>query len=122
MARRPPDLPTLRAAAWAAHGLWQARRTLRRDGMTGARVGAPPPLPRSAGRGVHAVLRRSPASCLERALVLQRWEAAHGAPAAVVIGVQGPARGFRAHAWLEGRADRLAGTYEELVRLPPDFR
>jgi Transglutaminase-like superfamily len=117
---RRPDLPTLRAAAWAARALWQARRTLRRGGVAGARVGAPPPLPRSAGRGVHAVLRRSPATCLERALVLQRWEAAHGAPAAVVIGVQGPARGFRAHAWLEGRPDRLAGAYDELARLPAE--
>jgi hypothetical protein len=119
--RRPPDLPTLRAAVWAAQGLWQARRTLRRDGMNGARVSAPPGLPRAAGRGVHAVLRRSRASCLERALVLQRWEAAHGAPAAVVIGVQAPGAGFRAHAWLDGRPDRLAGAYQELVRLPPDF-
>jgi hypothetical protein len=115
-----PDVPTLRAAAWAVRALRQARRTLRTGGMTGARVSAPPALPRSAGRGVHAVLRRSSASCLERALVLQRWEAAHGAPAAVVIGVQGPTRGFRAHAWLEGRPDRFAGAYVELVRLPPD--
>jgi hypothetical protein len=89
--------------------------------MTGARVSAPPPLARSAGRGVHAVLRRSRATCLEQAIVLQRWEAAHGSPAAVVIGVQGPARGFRAHAWLEGRPDRLSGAYEELVRLPPEL-
>jgi hypothetical protein len=118
---RRPDLPTLRAAAWAARALWQAHRTLRRGGVTGARVGPPPELPRAAGRGVHAVLRRSRGTCLERALVLQRWEAAHGAPAAVVIGVQGPSRGFRAHAWLDGRPDRLAGAYEELVRLPPDF-
>lgn len=119
---RRPDVPTLRAAAWTARALWQARRSLRRGGVTGARVAAPPTLPGSAGRGVHAVLRRSPATCLERALVLQRWEAAHGAPAAVVIGVRGPARGFRAHAWLDGRADRLSGAYEELARLPPEPR
>ena len=117
--RRPPDIATLRAAGWTARALRQARRTLRAGGVAGARVGAPPPLPRSAGRGVEAVLRRSRASCLERALVLQRWEAAHGVPAAVVIGVQGPARGFRAHAWLEGRPDGLADAYDELVRLPP---
>lgn len=116
------DISSLRAAAWAARGLCEARLTLRRCGMAGARVSAPPDLPRSAGRGVRAVLRRSPGTCLERALVLQRWEAAHGAPAAVVIGVQGPSGGFRAHAWLEGRPDRLAPSYAELVRLPAKFR
>lgn len=114
------DVPTIRAGLWAVRALRQARRTLRRGGPTAARVSAPPRLPRSASRGVGGVLRRWPSSCLERALVLQRWEAAHGSPRSVVIGVQGRQDAFRAHAWLDGTGDPLAAGYQELTRLPID--
>jgi hypothetical protein len=117
--RRPPDAATLRAAVWTVRALWQVRRSLRRRGVAGAQVIAPPALPDAARRGMHAVLRRSGRSCLERMLVLQRWNAAHGQPAEVVIGVHGPPSGFRAHAWLDGRPDRLSGAYEEIMRIPP---
>ena len=115
------DLATLRAALWTVRALLQARRRLRR-GLDGRRVPPPPRLPRSAGRRVRGVLRRWPATCLERALVLQRWEAAHGSPRPVVIGVRGPAEEFQAHAWLEGEPDPVAAEYHELTRLEPDFR
>jgi hypothetical protein len=112
------DLATLRAAVWAVRALRQAERDLSRHGLGGARVIAPPTLPAHAGRGVLAVLRRRPSTCLERALVLQRWEAAHGRPADVVIGVPGRGRDFVAHAWLDSMPDALAGSHHELMRIP----
>jgi hypothetical protein len=113
-----PDLPSLRAALWAVGALRRARRDLRRHGLEGTRVAPPPPLPASARRGVLAVARRRPSTCLEKALVLQSWEAAHGAGADVVIGVKGPGDGFRAHAWLETMPDAAPGAFEEILRLP----
>jgi hypothetical protein len=111
------DLPTLRAAWWAQRALRRARRTLRRDGLAYAAVTNPPALDDHAGRGVHAVLRRKPSTCLERALVLQRWHAAHGVERDVIIAVKGPADHFAAHAWVDGEPD-MDESYEELLRLP----
>jgi len=116
--RRRVDLPTARAALWAVRALRRTRRELAASGLEGARVAPPPPLPADARRGVLAVLRRQPNSCLERALVLQRWDASHGAGADVVIGVQGPGEGFEAHAWLESMPDRPSATFREIHRLP----
>jgi Transglutaminase-like superfamily len=79
-------------------------------------VRRPPPLPPHAGRGVDAVLRRVPSTCLERALVLQRWLAEHGTQKDVVIGVTG-ASDFGAHAWLDG--ERVDARFRELTRLAP---
>ena len=107
------DLPTLRAAVWAWRALRRAERDLARHGLEGARVAPPPRLPASAGRGVVAVLRRRPNTCLERALVLQRWLAAHGEPRVVVIGVTA-AQDFRAHAWLDGEP---APGFHEIARV-----
>jgi hypothetical protein len=112
------DLPTLRAALWARRSLRQARRGLRRDGLAGALVSSPPPLPDTARRGVLAVLRRRPSTCLERALVLQRWHAAQGRLQEVVIGVSGTGEQFKAHAWLDGAPDNCDDSFRELVRLP----
>jgi hypothetical protein len=114
--RRPPDLPTLRAAWWTLRALRHVRRDLDRETFHAPVVPAPPDVPVDAARGVAAVLRRRPASCLERALVVQRWEAAHGRRRDVVIGVTAPAD-FSAHAWLDGDPAE-AGPFTELVRLP----
>jgi hypothetical protein len=110
--------PTLRAAAWALVALRRARRDLAAHGLEGTYVAPPPPLPASARAGVLAVVRRRPSTCLERALVLQRWEADHGAGADVVIGVKGPGDGFAAHAWLETMPDGPPGSFHEILRLP----
>lgn len=112
------DIPTLRAALWAHRSLRRARRGLRRDGLAGVLLSAPPPLPASAGRGVVAVLRRRRSTCLERALVLQRWHAAQGHPHEVVIGVSGTGERFKAHAWLDGAPDSCDDSFGELLRLP----
>ena len=76
----------------------------------------PPSLPPSSARGVRVVLRNRPNSCLERALVLQRWEAAQGYPRDVVIGVTAP-DDFKAHAWLDGDPSE-SGEFAELLRAP----
>jgi len=116
------DVPTLRAALWAALALRRAKRDLARGGLAGVLVPPPPRLPSSARRGVLAVVRRRPSTCLERALVLQRWEVDHGAGADVVIGVRGPSDGFRAHAWLETMPDGAPGSFEEILRIPAPAR
>jgi hypothetical protein len=116
--RRPPDLPTLRAAVWAVRALRRTRRALKRERVTDVAVAPPPALPRSAGRGVRAVIRRTDPTCLERALVLQAWGIAQGEARDVVIGVNGTGDRFAAHAWLEGEPDGERGAYSELMRVP----
>jgi Transglutaminase-like superfamily len=113
------DLPTLRAALWAERALRSARRTLRRRGVEGILLPAPPALPAEAGRGVSALLRRRASStCLERALVRQRWLAAHGSRRDVVIAAQAPGDAFQAHAWVDGDPDEQDPAFHELLRLP----
>jgi transglutaminase superfamily protein len=109
-------LPALRAALWALRAVGTARRQLRQDGLNRIELPDPPRVPESASRGVLAALRRQPATCLERALVLQRWYAAHGRPHDVVIGVIGSSETFEAHAWLDG--EDPGRTYRELSRVP----
>jgi hypothetical protein len=113
---------TVRAAAWAYVALRRTGRELAARGLEGTRVTPPPPLPASARAGVLAVGRRRPSTCLERALVLQAWDAAHGARSDVVIGVRGPGDGFRAHAWLESMPDVPPGAFQEILRLPAPTR
>jgi len=110
------DRARLRSARWAAGAL----RGLRRP--KGALGQVPPPpgaLADDARWGVEVVLRLGRATCLERSRVVQAWETAHGRPCEVVIGVNRPSDGFKAHAWLERRDGPSAapGAYEELTRL-----
>lgn len=116
--RRKLDRPSLRAAWWAMLALRKTRRALRRDRVTDIVVGSPPVLPDRAVRGVRAALRRSDPTCLERALVLQAWETAHGEQRDVIIGVRGSGDAMAAHAWLEGERNGDLGAYEELMRVP----
>jgi hypothetical protein len=79
---------------------------------------APPTLPATAVRGVEAVLRRSRPTCLQAALVRQRWLRAHGVLRDLVIGVTAPSEGFRSHAWLEDPAEPTPREqWHELTRL-----
>ena len=115
-----PTVHELRAAFWAVRSVRRARRQLRRSGYEAMTLPRIPALPASASRGVNAVLRRLPATCLERAVVLQQWRAAHGDLRDVVVGVVGTREAFRAHAWLEDESPAAdAREYRELVRLPP---
>jgi hypothetical protein len=110
------DIPTLRAALWTLRALRQARRSLRRHGLEGISVTPPPRLPEEAGRGVLAILRRLPNTCLERAIILQCWHAHAGDEREIVIGVQGTGDSFKAHAWLQGETGNT--DFAELLRLP----
>lgn len=112
------SLVDLRAASWTLRAITTARRQLRTRPLQGVRLPRPPAVDDSAVRGVHAVLRRRPTSCLERALVLQRWHSAHGRPQDVVIGVAGTKSQFRAHAWLGGEPHEGSG-FRELARVAP---
>ena len=116
MRRRPPDISELRAAWWAYRCLRDARRRLA-AGHSDVRV-TPPALPAAAVRGVEAVLRRARPTCLEAALVRQRWLRAHGVQRDVVIGVTAPSDGFKAHAWLDDPGQSSAQKrWTELTRL-----
>jgi hypothetical protein len=111
------DTQSLRAAWWALRVLLRVRSELKNRAVEEVKIAAPPELAPHALRGVEAVLRRRPHSCLERSLVLQRWYAGHGRPLDVVIGVTAPTSGFRAHAWLDG--DPASEGFDELMRLGP---
>jgi hypothetical protein len=101
--------------------LRRVRRALPAAGVN-VQVAPPPALPRAAGRGVDAVLARWSPTCLERALVAQRWLLAQGEPRDVVIGVpSGFGAGEKpAHAWLDGSTEAATAThtYTELHRVP----
>ena len=121
---RRPSITELRAAWWAYRCL-RARAAACAAGHTDVRV-APPTLAATSIRGVDAVLRRTRPTCLEAALVRQRWLRAQGVLSDVVVGVTAPSDGFRAHAWLEdpsGSSTRpndsaAPKTWHELTRLP----
>jgi transglutaminase superfamily protein len=117
--RRRLDVQAWRAAWWAHRALGQTRERLACGELGEISLAAPPALPDGAEFGVHAVLRRRSASCLERSLVLQRWHAAHGRSLDVVIGVNAPVSDFLAHAWLDGEPAPADMTFDELVRLSP---
>jgi Transglutaminase-like superfamily len=116
---RSLNVRTLRAAWWTHRALHRVRGELRTRGLDYSATPRPPRLPRNAQRGVFAVLRRERSTCLERALVLQRWHQSHDDPRDVVVAVKGPSMDFAAHAWLDGDADGDAGAFSELLRLPP---
>lgn len=116
---KPPGLATLRAAWWAGRALRAARRALALGEIRDIEVPAPPRLPASAVRGVNGMMRRRQPTCLELALVRQRWLAAHGEPRAIAIGVTAPSAGFAAHAWLVGEEDPDVPVFQELTRLEP---
>ena len=119
MNARSLNVRTLRAAWWTHRALHRMRGELRANGLKYSPAPAPPRLPRSAQRGVLGVLRRERSTCLERALVLQRWHESQGNPRDVVVAVKGPTVDFAAHAWLDGEPDGEAGVFSELLRLPP---
>ena len=110
---------SLRVARWA----WSARRrlarSLRTDGIEA--IGNFEPLPAASPRhrsAVSAVLHLSGATCLVRSAVLQHWDAAHGRPRPLVVGVaRQPDGAIAAHAWLDGEPD--ADGFIELHRRPP---
>ncbi len=109
----------LLAAGWTWWAITIVRSRKVRDGIRTVSP-RPPRLPRSAGKGVNAVLTRFSPTCLERALVAQAWLVAHGELVNVVIGVPAEGIGQRpAHAWLDGRPDPESEGYVVLHTLTP---
>ena len=116
---RTLDVATLRAAWWTQCALRRVHVDLRTNGLKYTPAPSPPQLPSHARRGVLAVLRRRRSTCLERALVLQRWHQAQGNLCDVIIAVRGSQIDFSAHAWLDGEPDGAADAFSEVLRLPP---
>ncbi len=116
---RGVGLSTPRALWWAERAARQVRRDLAGRGLDNLVVGPPPPLPPRDRRWVAVLLRIRRQTCLVRSAVLQAWDAAHGRPRDLVIGVTAPGKGFQAHAWLEGEPARASRGFTELSRRPP---
>jgi hypothetical protein len=106
----------LRGGWWALRAVRHVRRELRGLPVRAVRVPPPPAPGRGVERGVRTVLQRLEPSCLERALILQRWLAARGELREVVIGVTAPGSDFEAHAWLDGEPSLQ---FQEIARLAP---
>jgi glycosyltransferase involved in cell wall biosynthesis len=113
--RRVPGF--IAGALWAARSWRRCHRQLRRGGLDAVRLRPPPGDRPGTQNGVTRVLEIASATCLESALVRQRWLAARGRPLDVIIGVHGPASEFRAHAWLDGEPQE-PGVFTELKRWP----
>lgn len=112
------DPRTARAAAWA----WRAGRSARRqlaatDGIDICLTPAPRS-PLGGAKAISAITRRTGATCLGRATVMQHWHAANGRYRDVVIGVSAPSTGFAAHAWLDGDPHDPS-RHTEIARRPP---
>ncbi|MGH2705322.1 MAG: lasso peptide biosynthesis B2 protein [Actinomycetota bacterium] len=112
------NLPTLRAAWWATRAARTARRQLHDGGLDAVRLPTVPRLPNRARPGVTAALRPASVTCLMRALVVQAWDAAHGRPRDLIIGVTSPKSGFQAHAWLQDDPPCHSDGFRELTRRP----
>lgn len=115
---RALDLVTLRAAWWTVRAARAAGRQLTQGGLEAVRLPAVPAVPDRARPAVGAVLRRRSDTCLVRATVRQAWDAAHGHPRDLIIGVTAPTHGFKAHAWLEGDPPCQGEGFHELLRRP----
>lgn len=109
------DLSRWRAARWALSAQRTARMELRRNGTSYRPIDDVPE--RARGRGaVEFMLRLRRASCLERSVVLQAWDAAMGWDRDVVIGVAKSGNAVTAHAWLAGEDANNAG-FTEITRI-----
>jgi hypothetical protein len=107
----------VRAAWWTFCAIRRVRRQLA-DGGVSALDLEPPSLPYEGKGGVRFALRFGTRNCLVSAAVRQAWCLAHGRSYDLVIGVQPPARGFKAHAWLSGDPPAAAQGFVELARWP----
>lgn len=96
--------PSGRLVRWTVFSTRRLTRDLSEDAGFAA-VGrlTPPPASRGADRViVSGTLRCLRATCLVRAAILQRWDAEHGHPRALHIGVRRVDGRVEAHAWLDG--------------------
>ena len=110
---------SLATSGWALVQLRRVRGALAAGSLASVVVSVPPRvLPGRARRAAVVALRLGRATCLQRSLILQAWDRAHGRDRAVVIGVTAPGDGFRAHAWLDGDHGCDGGHgFHELLRI-----
>lgn len=118
MSPRRLTLANIRTAVWALRALRVTQTALRAGRWESIELPRAPRAPESAERAVEAVLRRTGATCLPRAVVRQAWFAAQGRQRDLVVGVTAPSAGFEAHAWLEGDPQCHTERYQELIRRP----
>jgi hypothetical protein len=107
----------LLAARWALAALRIARRELAAGALHGIDLPDPSRRVLRGRRGVRLALWACRASCLESALVRQRYSAAGGDVRDVVIGVGRPSDRVGAHAWLDGERDAAIAGMHELTRV-----
>ncbi len=114
---RAADVHASLACSWAHMVLPLVRTRLADHPITeGVQIVAPPTVRGQARAAVAAALEARHATCIERSLILQRFDAASGRQRALIIGVTSPAAGFEAHAWLEGDAHPDRGL-REVIRV-----
>jgi hypothetical protein len=113
---KPPVRDRLRAARWALAAVRTARRQLANGGVDALALPPVPHVPPEAKGGVELVMRTLGRNCLVRAAVRQAWYASQGREYDLIIGVVPPAKGFKAHAWLE--LDEGNEPFMELLRRP----
>ncbi|MGS0683807.1 nucleotidyltransferase family protein [Nakamurella sp. GG22] len=111
------DRTTVLSACWALRMHRTARRQLRSGGVRDVGLTSPPGVRPRDRAVIAAVLRWAAATCLESAVVLQRFDAAAGRSRDVIIAVTAPGYGFRAHAWLDGDPQPDLALHE-IVRYP----
>lgn len=103
---------------WALRCLAKLRADLVGEDVRRVRVAAPPAVAAGGTRAVIArVLARTGATCLQRSLILQAWDRAHGTHRAVVVGVTAPGPQFRAHAWIDGDEVHEQQEFAEILRV-----
>ncbi len=106
-----------RTLLWSVRMVGRVRKQLPQRPFSEVVLSTPPALDVRSRSAMNAGLRLRRASCLERALLRQRFDAANGVQRTLIIAVTSPADGFRAHSWLEG--DRQQDTsMREIVRHP----
>ena len=103
------------ALPWTVRTTRRVKGQLATGGIAALRPASTPPS-RASGRVVRALLAGSRQSCLVEAAVRQAWHASRGDHRDLVIGVAGPAEGFKAHAWLEGDAPYHEQGFAEIAR------
>lgn len=114
-------LATARVLGWTVSAVRRAKADMRRHGLDGiARMERSPAVAARHRDTVSAALRLAGVTCLVRSAVLQRWDADHDRPKALVIGVSREETGrIVAHAWLDG--DDGGRGFVALHRRPPAF-
>jgi hypothetical protein len=117
MSRLRAASESIRAAWWTLEAVRLVRRQLAQGGIEAIDL-TPPAISREGNPGVRAALKLTTRNCLVRAAVRQAWCVAQGRRYDLIIGVQSPRRGFKAHAWLS--ADRVPDQdrFIELARRP----